>query len=818
MNGELLYVVRRIRRDWQLSAAVIVTVALGLGLGLTALSGADELLFRGPAGVPRPGQIKRIYLNYSSKPGAPYEHGTQASIPDYADLHDATREVAAVAAYTQRELPGRFPERFERLNTELVSANYFRTLGSKPAIGRLFGADEAASSQGIVGVISDRLWRRMYGASPRAIGQSLVLNGRSVVIVGVAQRGFRGLGAFAPDIWIPLSHAQDVVGPGLNIASRDNALLMLFARLESRDAELRFLPAARSVVARMEANDPLRYWRRQITLGEVTDPEIPTQRTERDAMVAACVALGVTLIVLVTLASASLFVASTAARRRELLTRLALGASPSRTAMLVIGHVAALMLIGGMAAGVLAAIAGQNLPLPVSDKSAAAFSGRFLALGLSCAVLSAAVAGLLPVVSMLGSRSLAGLRDTAVAPDPFWARFNGAVVVIGVAGSVVLLCEMGLFARSLYRVTDVDLGFTPDRLIVASASVMPTNGEPTDLGRMPEESYAFYSQGIQRLRSTPGVVAASVGAADPYRRMTMGQVFPSTGGTGGQPTFVMSDGVGLDYFSTLGMPIVRGRAFQPADHLDVAEAAVINEELARQLWGRGANDVVGKCLNVSTGAEMKCLRIVGVVHGARVMSVKEKAPAMYYVPIGPASYQPDMTVFVRVSSAGGPNVRTVERLLRSVRGDIPKIDVQTMSGVIAPQLRTWRDGTVLFGAAGALTVIVAALSLYALLSYVVARRTPEFGIRLALGASPRRLVAVVMRQGLTLAAIGLAVGLTAALAIARLLQPLLYRVPYTDAVVYVTTALVLTVVCLAAVALPANRAAGTDPATALRAE
>src|SRR5688572_3580735 len=270
MLDELRHVVRRLRRQWRHSAVIVGTVAAGHALALTAFGVTDTVLFRPPVGVNGAGDLRRVYLEYPSKPGAPFARGAQASIPDFDDVRHATEGAAQLAAYSLSDVPARLLSGHQQLTIAFVSDGYFSVLRSTPSRGQLLGSD-TTRSETPAAVISHRLWRRSYGGSDDAIGQPLVVNGRHFVVVGVAQRDFRGVSDFAPDVWVPLKESAAVFGPGIDAMSREGGMLLVVARIQP-GTEARVRSMLQGIVGRLDVEYPLQYSRRSVSLGSITDP------------------------------------------------------------------------------------------------------------------------------------------------------------------------------------------------------------------------------------------------------------------------------------------------------------------------------------------------------------------------------------------------------------------------------------------------------------------------------------------------------------------------------------------------------------------
>jgi putative ABC transport system permease protein len=508
---------------------------------------------------------------------------------------------------------------------------------------------------------------------------------------------------------------------------------------------------------------------------------------------------------------ANLLLARAATRAHEIAVRLSLGATRDRLARQLLTESLLLALLGGAAAvGVAAlgvALLPRVLPLPpiadVIDRRALAFTAALtlattLAFGLAPA-LRAARQDLSAVLGAAG-RTRAG---RSVARD--------ALVVVQVGASLALLVAAGLFVRSLRNVRAVDTGFAVDRILLASADVR--GGRFTR-----EQSDAYWQRAVERVRALPGVRGASLGVAMPFEmNLNFGVVVPAAPSPDGRPRLTSADFASPDYFATLGIPVVAGRAFTAEDGETAAPVAIVNETFVRR-YLRGVNPLSACVQGGAPGPAPACAQIVGVVADARFTGVTRDAEPFLFRPLAQRPRQLPATTMMHVRTADDP-----ARVLGSVRRELQALDervsfatVRPMSALIEPQLAPWRIGSFVFMLLGALGALLAAVGLYGVVSFVVAQRTRELGVRMALGARARDVLVLVLGHGARLVVIGLAAGAVVAALSTRLFTSLMFGVGALDPLVYVVMAALLASVALGAALVPARRATRVDPMQALR--
>jgi predicted permease len=810
--------VRQLRAAPGVAAAAVLTLALGIGANAAMFGVVDRLLLRPPEHVVEPQRVTRLYIE-RRRGGFGGNVSTSVSYPTYRAVRDSTRAFAGVAASYPSEYVVGEGEDARQVPALEVTGNFFALLGVRPALGRLIGPDDDRLPSGAhVAVLGERYWRRAFGASPNVLGTSIVVEGVRYEIVGVAPRGFTGVGLEPRDLFLPLSamswqargHEWYAEG-GMSWISMVGRVRpgVSFARAESEATR-----AVRAAVPDSTVSNGYDHGARVIAASSIQAREPVASEFRSSARVAAWLGGVAAVVLLVACANvANLLLARAVRRRREIAVRTALGAGRGRLARQLLAESTLVAALGG-AAGLLVAWWGgaavRTLLLPGVDWSEPPVSGRVLLFALAATTLTALLTGVVPVLHVAALGVTSGLRTGAREGGGRRARTRTALLVAQAALSVVLLAGAGLFVRSLLRVGAIDYGYDPERLLTVTVT-LPDGGGP-DV--MP----AAYDRMLERARRVPGVERAALSTTSPFWSMLAGELaipgFDSLATL--RDEFPLFNAVGPDYFATMGTRIVRGRALGAGDVLGAPRVVVVNEAMARRIW-KGA-DPIGRCVKVDA-VTAPCSEVVGVARTMLQSDLREKPVLEYFVPI--AQKQKDVrmrTLFVRAAGPPQALVPTLRRELRAVVPEARYVDAAPFEERVDPQVRPWRLGATMFGLFGALALLIASVGLYSVLAYTVAQRLHEMGLRMALGARTRDVLALVLRQGLGVAAVGIALGAAAALAAGHWVAPLLFDVSPHDPVVFGGVTVVLLAAAAAAALVPARRATRANPSDALRSE
>jgi putative ABC transport system permease protein len=828
--ADLRHALRLHARRPGFTLAVVAVLALGLGACIAVFSLVQALLLR-PLPFADPGRLVQVWVEdrWSGLAEEP------ASFPLYRDVAARVRGLEGVAAYWS--LPTGFhlsgadgsPEGAEQLAGAFVTANFFDLLGVRPALGRGFLPEDEAESAAKVVALSDRLWRRRFGADPGILGRTVTLNGFPGTVVAVLPPGFdlpRGI-----ELWRPIAF------PPQMLADREPLLFQMIARLRPEVA----LAAARAELAdlarQLEVEHPHNH--RGHGLRAVPLAEQLLGRT-RPALL--LLAGAVAVVLLLSAANvAGLLLARAAAREREMAVRSALGAGPGRLLRQTFAESALLALTGG-AAGLLGAwlllravagVAARELPGLAPELIATALDGWAVVFGLAISLATGLLAGLAPALHAWRSRVFSSLRRTAGASSGGGGlrgdRAGAALVVAEVALAVVLLAGAGLLLQSFRTVAGTDLGFAPERLLTMKTNV--------HRNRLPEAHRVqeLYGQMLARVAAVPGVESAGLAT-------TFFLPDPTNASAGymaaegrppapvGERNLVLADGVTPGFFRTVGLPLLAGRDVGPSDGPGAPAVAVVSAELARRVWpGEGpGEDPLGRRLRFVDSARQplagplgEWITVVGVVGDARRTGPEAEPLTAVYLPLSQLGERL-VTLAVRCEpeQTGDPELlaAAIRREARALDPELAFFDVATVEQQVGYQLAARRASTGLLTLFAAFALGLAGLGVYALLAHAVSRSRRELGIRLALGADRATLVRHVAGRAVQLTLGGLALGILAALAAGRALSSQLVGISAVDPRPYALVGVVLVLAALLAALPPALRAARVDPQESLRSE
>ncbi|HEU5305476.1 MAG TPA: ADOP family duplicated permease, partial [Gemmatimonadales bacterium] len=687
--------------------------------------------------------------------------------------------------------------------------------------GRFYTADEDRIGGGPpVVVLSEQFWRRRFGGDPAVLGTSIRLGSTLFTVIGVAPRGFSGIELNRVDGWIPVgSGAREMLGPNEEWANTRNwEWVRVVGRLKPDAVQQAVESELTTTYRGAIAGDPERNQNATMRLHSIIagrGPEAP--QSTRIALWLAGVSF---VVLLITCANvANLLLARGTRRQREMAVRLALGIRRRR----LVGELLLESLILAVLGGGLALLAAQwggaairNFLMPDIDWVGPPVDARVVAAASLATLITLIAAGLLPAIQTSRPDLTVALKagSQAAGRDPRHARLRRALLVVQTALSVLLLSGAGLFVRSLQNVARLDLGFEPHGLLVAAADVSGSN-----LSR--EERIRLAGRLLDAVRDFPGVASASLGIMVPFQtRYSTELRLPGRDSLPALPTGNPSyNGVSPGFFETTGMRLVQGRPFGEGDSEHGAPVMIVNESMARTFWP-GENPI-GRCVMIGGDSVPPCFQVVGVVADARRAELREDPTMQYFVPekqalgIGLSS---DRSLYLRVTGDQDAMVEPLRRAIIAAAPEVAWVQVTPMDSFLEPHVQPWRLGASMFGIFGLLALLVAAVGLYGVMAYSVVTRTREFGVRGALGASSGALAGQVLREGLRLTSLGLAIGAGAALGVASLIASLLFETPARDPVVLTAVSGLLLAVALLASLIPAWRAARTAPADALRGE
>ena len=799
---EIRQPLRRLARTPTFTAVAVSTLALGIG-GSTALFSVVNAALLRPLPYAQPDRVVQVLETEAQRPG----NRRELSYPDFLDLRDRGRVFADLAGFNARGLTLSEDGGAERTPGVLVTASFFRTLGVAPALGRDFAAGDDRGGAEPVVILGHGLWQRRFGADPGVIGRRVSIDGTARTVIGVLPRGFQFAPAGSPDLWLPLVAAPKDAG------RRYFHWVHVIARLEAGTTLASARAGLAPVAAGLQEADPQWHRGAGLTLVPLHDQISGPVRPVLLLMIGAAA-----IVLLVACANlASLLLARGTARRKEMAIRLALGAAPGRLRAQVLAE-AVLVGLGGGALAVLAApwLADALVRLvPAESRQYMPYLASVrvdlpvLAFALFLSVASGLLLGL-PAALRAARRGTGGeLAQGRLAYESLRPGVRDGLVVAEVALALVLLTGAGLLARSVHRLARVDPGFEPSSVLTLRVSLPPAY-------RGAERTGAFYAQLIDRVRGLPGVVDAAAVDSVP---MSGG------GGTGvplleGRAEPRPDEAVEADlrtatsgYFRTMRVPLLKGRFFEDRDRPGAPRVVIVNRTLASRLLP--GEDPLGRRLHFAFMSEPS--EIVGVVGDEQVRQLDMGPSPVLYFPHAQDG-DPALTLVVRTSGDPGARAGPVRDAARALEPAAPVYGVRTMEETIAdsPAVFLRRLPATLVGAFAALALLLAGLGLYGVVSYSVATRTRELGIRMALGAPGGRMVVMMLGRGLLLSAAGAALGLAGSLGVTRFLSGMLYGVEPTDPATFAGVAAVLAAVAAAGSWLPARRAARVDPLVALR--
>ena len=802
MMNDLRFAIRLLRKSPVFAVVAILAISLGAGAVTTIFSAMNAMVLRPVPGVADGSRI--VGLEFRRRDGKDELTGTY---PTFAYLRDHSRATSGVGAWAKATLSiaatGRDAARV--VTGSYTSGNYFSVLGVRPALGRFFLPEEDRTPlANPVIVVSYDFWATTLAADSGAIGKPLTVNGNPYTLIGVAPEGFRGLITLMPiDGWIPIM-MQGQIQPERKLESA--TWLRMFARLgdggtaEAATAELSTLFA--------EQNQTRSTSRASRVVSIHVSPLRSVPEDARKMFLGFMTILFVAATFVLFIASvdvAAMLSARAVARRREMAVRAALGASRARLVTQLLTEI--LVLFGIGAAGAIALAYGAttwatrfSLPAEIIVPPDLVPDGRVMAFALLVSLATGVVFGLAPALRASRDDVSARLRDGTTGAGLRRSRMANALIVGQLALSLVLLVAAGLFVRALGRAASVKPGFEKSGVSIVSFDTR-TWGYNDATGQR------FYHALRDRVAALPGVTAVTFASFAP---LTTRSLNDSITFSDGERAFTWYVAAGSDYFRTLEMPIIAGRALSASDDERSAPVAIINETLARRLAPNGG--ALGRTL--TRGKQV--VTVIGIARDAKYATFDESTPSMMFVPIAQV-WQPNQTMLVRGVSPA-QLARGLHDAMRAIDPKLPVPSSMTLDDAAGISVLPQRIALIVTGALGGVGLVLATLGLYGVIAYSVNQRTRELGVRLALGAQRTMVLGMVLGDGLRLASVGVVVGLVMAAGATRVIAGFLFDVSALDAVTFIGTSVLLVMVALLAAYVPARRAARLDPMAALRSD
>jgi predicted permease len=821
LNHDFRHAARSLARQPGFALTVVITVALAIGVNATMFGVIDRLLLKPPDGVTEPARVFRLYFTRTfSWAGLVTQDGT--SFPDFVLFRDQATSFEHVAAFlTTKATLGRGSDA-QQVRRTVATAGFFPLLGVRPAIGRFFTVDEDKVPVGEpVMVLSHALWKERFGERPEVVGSVVHLGNRAYTVIGVAPAGFTGVDLEPSDLWVPLSAEGGTMAGEDWHRSRRSTWIRIIARLRptasvsQADAEATAL-FQRGLAESTSNTAPAMDSTARAALGPLDVARGPVSygatRSVRVATWLSAMALVVLLIAGANIVN--LLLMRGAQRQRDIAVRAALGINRGRLVRMLLTESVLLTCVGG-AAGFLLAFWGSHvvreLLLPGIAWGGPPIDGRVLLVTVVLTVATGVLTGLAPALQAgrldVVSRLRAGAREGTYRRS----AARSALLILQAGLAMVLLVGAGLFVRSLDRVLGLDMGFDASRVLVAELDVSGVEITGTRLRE-------YYREARERVSRVPGIDGAALATSIPFYSSTSARLrvpgrdsLPAT--KDGGPYIVE---VTPEYFPVMGTRIIRGRGFLPTDREGAPRVAIVSETFARLVWP--AETALGKCLRIGADT-VPCTEIVGVAQDAKRQTLATVPVMQYYVPLDQRQIRMSAPVLlVRTRADQSTPVSLVRRELQRELPDAPYIDIRSLETLVDPQIQPWHLGAAMFALFGFLALLIAALGLYGVIAYEVVQRRHEFGVRLALGATPASVLGLVIGRAVRLVVFGLGAGSAIALGASGHVEALLFDTSPRDPWVFAAVGVTLIGMALLAGAIPSWRAMRVDPAITLRTE
>jgi putative ABC transport system permease protein len=796
---DIRYVVRTLRNNVGFTMAVVVTIAVAIsGIG-AVFSLVNTVLFR-PLPYRDAARLVMIWED-DTRDGFPRNDVAPVNYAWLASHHEAFASLAAVDGYSVTLNGSGAPEKIEGRR---VTHSFFEVLASAPALGRVFRPDEDRPGAPHVTILSHRLWQGRFGGDPNIVGRGILLGDERFEVVGVMPAGFQFLESYV-GLWVPAAFSPEELRSSANyltVVARlnpDVSLSLARANLETLSARMvRDLPAA-AQGSRMK----------------VVSLEEQLAGDARRPLLVLLAAVGV--VMLIACANvASLLLARAAARRHEIALRSSLGASRGRIVRQLLTESLVLCglgcLVGVMLANWVLVFLEQLVPPSMTFFAQPTLDARTLGFTVLVSLIAGVLCGLAPALHVTKSDLGPAVKTTGRGVSGSESRRSG-LVIAEVAMTLVLLVVAGLLMQTLYRLRYADIGFSPDHVLTLRTS-LPPEKYATHARRT-----AFYDGVLERVTHLPGVAAAGYTTSVPleWKGGTTSVVIEGRAPDPSVTYDVNHRQVSADYLAALGIPLVQGRYFTASDREGGQPVVILNKTMARQYWPGG--NVIGKRIKPDDRAAPAWLTIVGVVGDVRQMGLDAPVKAEMYVPYRQFDAQPWFAPRDLVVRTVGDPIRlagSIAHEIHSVDPAQPVSNIRPANEILDEDVAARRVGTIVLLAFAAFSVLLAVVGIYGVIAFFVVQHIPEIGVRIALGAETRDILALVAGKGVTLTLIGVGIGCLAAVAATRLVSSLLYGFSGFDPTVIVCASVLLVLLAMVASYVPARRATRLDPVVALR--
>jgi predicted permease len=821
LGKDIRFGLRMLLKNRGFSAIAVMSLALGFGLNTTIFTVVNAVLLN-PLPVRDASRLVQLDT-VDAKTKVTQANATKLglSFPNFEDYRRQNQVFTDLVAWLAIPVTWSGGAEPRRVQSYLVSANYFDVLGLNPAAGRFFLPDEDTKpNSNTVTVISYALWANKFGADPAAVGRTMILNATPYTVIGVAPRGFKGTISLAntEQVWIPTSMSQQVLAGFFAENFHDRRFLSMttFGRLKPGISLSQAEASLKTIASRLESEYPKDNAGRSVALTSLAEAAVGANDHEQFVLAGAMMLGAVGLVLLIACANlANLLLAQAARREKEMTVRSALGAGRGRLLRQLLTE-STLLSLAGAAVGLIIAYWGRGIlwsyrPAFIEQNDIdLALDSHVLLFTLGIALLTGALFGAVPAIKAsapnLAETLKAGGRGNTVG----WRSnpIRSLLVVFETALALVALVGAGLFIRSQQNAQRINPGFESEKLFMMAF----------DLGALhyqEGQTQQFYRSAAERAAASPGVQSATVAGNFPVGGGFSRTVFPEgqDEASGYRGTLTTTDSILPGFFDTLRIPLIRGRTFTDGDRKDTHVVAIANEAMAKHFWPN--EDALGKRFHFFGDPVLR--EIVGIVGNTVVNQIGEELQPVVYLPMT-QEYSPFATLQVRTTGKPETVIASVRSAVQSLDSNLAIANVQTIHEIMNQALWAPRMAAALLTLFGALALILAAVGVYGVLSYSVNQQRHEIGIRRALGAQAGDVLRLVVGQGMLLAVAGLALGLLLAFGFTRVLASLLFNVSATDAWTFGGVTTVLLSVALLACYIPARRATHVDPLVALRYE
>jgi predicted permease len=830
----LRYAIRQLRKYPGFTAVAVLTLAIGIGANAAIFSLVDQVLLKN---LPVAEPDRLVMLKFTgSDTGHTSAYGGVGedyfSYPMYRDLRDQNSVFSAMLCMFPAQVGVQWRNTPSLANSELVSGNYFSVLGVQPALGRLFvSEDSAVRGSAPLVVLSYRYWMQHLGADRSVIDQGILINGNPFTIIGVVQPGFDSvIGGTVPDFFVPMTMKAQMTPQWDELEDRRSKWLNIIARLKPgmsvQQAEAGINPlwkALRTVELQSITTKSERFRDQFVAKSYLTllDASKGFSPLRENLGVPLLILMGMVglLTLMATANVGSLLLVRAAGRTREMSVRYSLGATRGRVIGQLLMEGLALGLLGGFCGLALSPLCTRGLINLINPTATTAGmtslsptpDSRVVVFCFAVSLAASMLFSLAPIIQLYRPNVTSALKQQTGTGELTHARFRRLTVGIQIALSLLMLVGAGLFSRTLANLKSVDAGFVTDHLLTFQL-------DPRLAGYQPSAVAPLYKRLLDTLASQAGV--QSVGMTDDPVLARSDNTFsiqvPGYQAQEGERMSFEWEHVTPGYFAALQLPLVLGRVFNDTDTTSTAKVVVINESFVRKFFG-SADQALGKTFSAGKSKD-KALLIVGIVKDAKHFSLHDKPAPIFYSPIFQDPQPAAVAVYIRTRQAPEAAAGTVRTALRDIDSKLVADSLQSMNSEIDSTLTSERMLSFLAGSFGFVAVFITAIGLYGLLAYSIAQRTREIGVRMALGASRTAVVAMVLREVMTITAWSVVVAIPLSLALGNFVKSQLFGVSYRDPAILGVVTLSIALVAVLAACVPARRAVRVQPITALRYE